>query len=72
MNMGTKLLFAFSLGIPSWGGVCAAQEYEFSNGYPTSENGATRSGRTGLPARRTDLSVLLSHRLNGGDIPGHT
>jgi hypothetical protein len=28
---------AFSLGILSWGGVCAAQEYEFRNGYPTPE-----------------------------------
>ncbi len=37
MNMGAKLLFAFSLGILSWGSVCAAQEYEFRNGYPTPE-----------------------------------
>jgi hypothetical protein len=37
MNMSTKLLFAFSLGMLSWGSVCAAQEYEFRGGYPTPE-----------------------------------
>jgi hypothetical protein len=37
MNTSTKLLFAFSLGMLSWGSVCAAQEYEFRNGYPTPE-----------------------------------
>ena len=34
MNTSTKLLFAFSLGTLLWGSVCAAQEYEFRNGYP--------------------------------------
>ena len=37
MNTSTKLLFAFSFGMLSWGSVCAAQEYEFRNGYPTPE-----------------------------------
>ena len=35
MNMSTTLLFACSIGMLSWGSVCAAQEYEFKGGYPT-------------------------------------
>ena len=38
--MNTKLLLAFSFGMLSWGNVCAAQEYEFGNGYPDAGNGA--------------------------------
>ena len=37
MNRSTKLLFAFSLGMLSWGSVCAAQDYEFKGGCPTPE-----------------------------------
>jgi hypothetical protein len=37
MYTSITLLVALSVGMLSWGGVCAAQGYEFKGGYPTPE-----------------------------------
>jgi hypothetical protein len=38
---------------------------------PHARGRAARARRTGLSARRAGVSLLLSHRLDGGDVPGY-